>query len=881
MQLDPQQHAAATTDSRKALVLAGAGAGKTRTLVERVAYLIEEQRVSAYEILCITFTRKAAGEMRERLEQRIGPEAYKLTIGTIHSVALNLLKRFGEYVGLKGGQLTVYGPADEEDLLKDVAHDLGLYDSAKRRWKKIKKRDIDACFNRFYQLGEEPEESDPCHDLFKVFIARCTENNALTFGSLVIGMRLLIPRIAPYLQWSHVLVDEVQDNDPLQWAIVEMLREHLDVALFCVGDVDQCQPPDTMVETRIGPIPISELKDGDEVRAWDRHSQLTSKWRRVSVARRPYEGELVEIQAGDKRTKTTPNHKFVVRWNERTQDLNCLYIMYRSDLGYRIGWCQVFRADGLFHVAARARLERAEKIWILDVFEGKQAASIAESIYSVKYQIPMIPFKPNGPDSYYTKETIKQVFDETRESCRAVECLHAFGRHEDLPIWPRPEAPGFKVVGGKAILFVCYAANLIPGLMSVPMKGRESWATIENTSRVNYKGDVFSLDVEVDHNYVADGIVTLNSIYQFRGAVPGYLIDHQDEFDIFRIENNYRSDAEIVQAANALIKHNANRLPKTMRATRGDVLQIYNGVRIRKNLDSAALAGNIKRELDDGCVNPGDMAVLARNHRLLEKLEEELTALKVPVVRIGKTSALTRTDEFRLLHAFLKLRVNPFDNWSFMLIRQVLGLDAEAYANVRLQAVEAVTSHFQAWMAEAEDDYFTRFFQLKQGEAYIEIVCICTRILSYAPGPLDFDDASFNDAMLFVKEWQEANPRGTLADYLSWLATYDLQDELKQREKDNAVTLMTVHAAKGLEWPVVIVAGVNEGTLPSKQAQQDPDELESERRLAYVAFTRAEDTLILAVRPEVKEVNLMTYHTPMSRFVPEAGLLRVPETQGA
>lgn len=614
MQLDPQQHAAATTDSRKALVLAGAGAGKTRTLVERVAYLVEEQRVSPYEILCITFTRKAAGEMRERLEQRIGREAYKLTIGTIHSVALNLLRRFGDWVELRPGQLTVYGPADEEDLLKDVAHDLGLYGKS---WKKIKKREINSCFNAFYQKGEEPAEEDPANDLFRAFIARCHENNALTFGSLVIGMRLLIPRIAQYLQWSHVLVDEVQDNDPLQWAIVEMLRKHLDVALFCVGDVDQ-------------------------------------------------------------------------------------------------------------------------------------------------------------------------------------------------------------------------------------------------------------------------------SIFAFRGAVPGYLIEHQHEFDLYRIENNYRSDAEIVQAANALIELNANRLPKTMRSTRGDVLSIYDGVRVRKNLDSAALAAVISNlsiiERAEAFANAGDMdsaygdiAVLARNHRLLEKLEEELTALNVPVVRIGKNSALTRSEEFRRLHAFLKLRVNPFDNWSFMLIRHIIGLDAEAYAAVRLRAVEGVTSHFQAWMATTEDnDIYKMFFALEDGNGSALSNMLDLLIVDILSGN-GLDKDQLDEAVQFLKDWQDANPRSSLADYLQWLATYDIQDELKQREQDNAVTLMTIHAAKGLEWPCVIVAGVNEGTLPSKQSATDPDELESERRLAYVAFTRAESTLVLAVRPETKTYGETVYHTPMSRFVVEAGLEKTKE----
>src|SRR5664280_1034456 len=145
-QLDLQQQQAVETESKRALVLSGAGSGKTRVLIERIAHLIETQHVSPYEIMAFTFTRKAAGEIQSRLVERLGTKAYHVQMGTIHAIALSMLQRFGEIIGLKPKNLTVYGDFEEQYLLKDTAIAMGVY---KKAWKP-KKGDIDAVFNRYY-----------------------------------------------------------------------------------------------------------------------------------------------------------------------------------------------------------------------------------------------------------------------------------------------------------------------------------------------------------------------------------------------------------------------------------------------------------------------------------------------------------------------------------------------------------------------------------------------------------------------------------------------------------------------------------------------------------------------------------------------------------
>uniref|UniRef100_A0A6M3IMP1 Putative helicase n=1 Tax=viral metagenome TaxID=1070528 RepID=A0A6M3IMP1_9ZZZZ len=122
----------------------------------------------------------------------------------------------------------------------------------------------------------------------------------------------------------------------------------------------------------------------------------------------------------------------------------------------------------------------------------------------------------------------------------------------------------------------------------------------------------------------------------------------------------------------------------------------------------------------------------------------------------------------------------------------------------------------------------------------------------------------------FIRVWKQDNPRGTIQDYLDWLAVFDLQDEI--REDDTRLKLISCHGAKGLQWKTVILIGCNEGIIPSKQSIESGEDIQicNERNLMYVACTRAEDHLILAVRPEEKTDDKgKVYKNPVSRFIGE------------
>ena len=569
MILSQEQKKAAFCDSKKALVLAPAGSGKTRVLISKIGHLIKNG-VSPYEILDFTFTRKASGELKDRLEKEVGSQAHKIKTGTIHGVALKFLQTYGELVGLRPDKITVYGSWEEQFLLKDVAKEIGFY--AGKAWKKVKKGEVEEAFNLFYTTGNYHPELLKANTLMDAFFLRCRENNALTYGTILTEFFKLIPLVSQYLNLRHILVDEVQDLDPLQWEIINKLCEYTGASLFAIGDIRQ-------------------------------------------------------------------------------------------------------------------------------------------------------------------------------------------------------------------------------------------------------------------------------SIFSFRGADPEYLIRNKHLFDVYNLKDNYRSSANIVEAANKLIAHNPLDLGEPMKAIRTDRYDIIK----LEDMDSNELLGYFKAMATVPIKQ--DTAVLASNHYLLKKLSRLLDEAGIKHEYIGKKTGLVRSESFRRFHSFLKLIVNHFDNFSFLLIKDYLGLYKEEYGEIRVNAVEHAKSHFRVWQGNAE--------------AFVWMV-----EATY----LDFDSTidwmkdinfGFNteEIFTFVYSWILDNPTGTISQYLNWLATFDIQDEIK--DENDGLQLMTIHAAKGLEFSTVILAGLNEGIFSDSRAVKEND-LTSEIRLMYVAMTRAEDQLIFTSRPVEDKYGKKS---PVSRFI--------------
>ena len=243
--LNPMQRQAAEALQGPVLILAGAGSGKTRTLTYRIANLIDHG-VKPWHILALTFTNKAAREMRERVERLVGEDAQDMWLGTFHSVCVRILRRDIEKIGYKRS-FTIYDDDDQLRVIKDGLKALGL-DENRSQPKEMRAR-ISGAKNKMLSPDEWFQESlkdyqcQQFHNLFSYYEERLHNANALDFDDLLLRTLQLFVEHPPVLDYyrqrfQYVLVDEYQDTNAAQYHFVRLLTEE-SRNLCVVGDDDQ------------------------------------------------------------------------------------------------------------------------------------------------------------------------------------------------------------------------------------------------------------------------------------------------------------------------------------------------------------------------------------------------------------------------------------------------------------------------------------------------------------------------------------------------------------------------------------------------------------------------------------------------------------------
>lgn len=346
------------------------------------------------------------------------------------------------------------------------------------------------------------------------------------------------------------------------------------------------------------------------------------------------------------------------------------------------------------------------------------------------------------------------------------------------------------------------------------------------------------------------------SIYGFRGAAPEYLqsLIDADTLTVYELRSNYRSSPAIVNSANSLIRNNTSHRVIEMQAMREEE---HSALSHLTNADSATLAEFIARE-----EWPFPPVVLCRNNRMLDKLSRELATRDVPHKRIGNRTTALHSPLFVKANAALKCIANPFDETAFLLAHKGFFFDAQAYAGLRVMAAEQGKSCFEVYRECLSVQALATF--PAESSTMQEALSWFKSTEGYAFDPADGDSLEFCQ---WLEDFIGQYPTATILEYLDWLALVDVQDEMPAKDEEVGVLLMTCHASKGLEFPCVIVAGCNEGVMPSKQAAKLGEAgIEDERRLMYVAVTRAMRKLILAVRPEREN-----FGERPSRFLAELG----------
>jgi DNA helicase-2/ATP-dependent DNA helicase PcrA len=349
--LNEPQREAVTHGDGPLLIFAGAGSGKTRTLTHRIAHLISERNVPPARILAVTFTNKAAKEMRERLENLVGAGASRIWMGTFHAMCAQMLRINGGLVGIDP-RFVIFDSDDSQRLMRDILKQADV-DSDRFPPSRILNRISDAK-NNLRTPAELEDNANTPNDrvvarLYRNYQQRLKAAHALDFDDLLgEAVRLLRESDEAREYWSerflHVLIDEFQDVNAAQFKWAQLLAgKHRNICV--VGDDDQCLAPGTLVNTPSGAVAIKNIEAGDSVLAAPDVAPPPPA-AVTSVKSRHYEARCWSIRTrGGHVLRATPNHMCFARLGVRP-DVH-MYISCIAAIGLpRIGIAVVARSDG-------------------------------------------------------------------------------------------------------------------------------------------------------------------------------------------------------------------------------------------------------------------------------------------------------------------------------------------------------------------------------------------------------------------------------------------------------------------------------------------------------------------------------------------------------
>jgi len=357
------------------------------------------------------------------------------------------------------------------------------------------------------------------------------------------------------------------------------------------------------------------------------------------------------------------------------------------------------------------------------------------------------------------------------------------------------------------------------------------------------------------------------SIYGWRGAQIENILSFESHFPetkVFKLEQNYRSTGAILNFANAAIKDNTNRAEKELWTDSGDGFPVTVSRYRDDRQEAQVIADTIRSRCRGGKLRGGDIAVLYRTNAQSRVFEEALRKEQIPYLLVGGISFYDRA-EIKDCMAYLRLLVNPCDNVSFERIYNVpaRGLGEKAFGVLNEQArklhkpllvtlletdPESLGSRCKKGYAELKDVFQLLRDTAAQGETPHGLLNEVLQLSGYIDMLTDLQTEeaagrieNINELVNALSIWSKDNPDKGLASFLEEISL--VSDVDKWDQKEDAVNLMTLHCAKGLEFDTVFLVGLEEGLLPSRQNLDDETKIEEERRLLYVGATRACKTL--------------------------------------
>ena len=385
------------------------------------------------------------------------------------------------------------------------------------------------------------------------------------------------------------------------------------------------------------------------------------------------------------------------------------------------------------------------------------------------------------------------------------------------------------------------------------------------------------------------------SIYAWRGADIRNIIDFTRDYPdaaSIKLEQNYRSTKTILHAANAVIDNNESRPKKTLWTENPAGNKIIHYQAQTEHDEADYIAGVIYNRHEISHEPYGDMAILFRTNAQSRVLEEKLMRYAIPYTMVGGTKFYDRK-EIKDVLAYLRLLYNPEDSLSLTRIINVpkRNIGATTMEHVAAYAEEQGISLFEALSSTDEipvtkrartslENFAAMIFDLLNDIEGKDVLSLIESVIKQTGYGDMLDKEAEHDPqgesrkenvgefLSVAKDYMDSNPDGNLQDFLENVALVSDVDDFES--SDSKVTLMTLHAAKGLEFPVVFLTGLDEGLFPHSRTLLDPAQVEEERRLAYVGITRAERQLY------VTDAITRTMYGRISAYMPSRFLAEIP-----
>ena len=958
--LNKEQYEGAVTIEGQVLILAGAGSGKTRVLTYRMAHMIDDLGIPPYKILAITFTNKAAKEMRDRVKAIVGDRAEDMWISTFHSTCVRILRREIDALGYKSN-FTIYDTSDQKTLINECMKALNIND------KDINQKEIMGKIGRAKDKMQGPESYKREHesnfrenkiaDVYAMYQKRLKENNALDFDDLIFKTVELFkknPTILEFYQrkFQYIMVDEYQDTNGAQYELVKLLAAKYK-NICVVGDDDQCLVEGTLINTEEGKVKIEDIKEGHKVQVAIGNGEVG--YREVSnISKKNYKGSLIKLTTeSGKVIKGTPSHIGFSKVKVK-EEIFYVSLMYKEGMGYRIGKTSS---------AISMNTEEADKIWILKVCNSKADATYYEEYYSVKYGLPKGEFieldTVSNAEVLMDKEFLYKeyphhmstdiIVGNTFRNRVNVSFFH--GKKNENGVYSHRIAftssgdefkekllkDGFKVRDGERNTFTVeterpnydeaedFSKSLLNTLNDFELtkkakltkedsfyfmplgsikEGMDIVTVVNNEAIieevkavevVDYEGVVFDLNIQEARNYVANDIVVHNCIYAWRGADVTNILDFEKDYPdakVIKLEQNYRSKDNILQAANVVIANNSNRKSKALRTEQeaGSKIKIYRSFDDRAEGEFVAKTIHEIREEENRKFE--DFAVLYRTNAQSRIFEETLRRKGIAYRIVGGTKFYDRK-EIKDLIAYLKVLVNPKDDIS---LKRIVNVPKRSIGDATVQKVQDFASDFELdlWDALVEargiptltprnatciekfTDLMERFMVLKETvpvSMLVEAILKDTGYLDELKKSNEIEDKSrienLEELVSDAVDFERTSEDKSLEAYLEKISLVQDTDKLEDEEDtEGSVILMTIHSAKGLEFPVVFMVGMENGIFPSTTDMDREDQMEEARRLCYVAITRAKEKLYMT-SAEMRKVFGRTVSYSQSDFINE------------